>query len=58
MLVNNDLTEIFQKIMCPKLKINANISTQRIKIRVSLIQETRRDETEIQKFKEIRDETR
>jgi hypothetical protein len=43
--------------MCPKLKINANISTQRIKIRVSLIQETRRDETEIQKFKEIRDES-
>ncbi len=40
--------------MCLKFKLKSNISTQEIKIRVSLIQETRRDE--IQNYQHIRDE--
>ncbi len=41
-------------MMCLKFKLKSNISTQEIKIRVSLIQETRRDD--IQNYQHIRDE--
>ncbi len=45
-------------MMCLKFKLKSNISTQEIKIRVSLIQETRRDEPEIEGRETRRDRDR